>query len=400
MAPSLFRRVTRYRVSPTQNPLENRLTEVTAAVLENADFAADFASALLNAGCEDADRRLKMAPPDQVDEHKAEAERRHELRTALAAMSTPRVRVRTQVPTTSKHFVDLELLLRPPLGTIGDDMLFWVEVKHGADLSGDQLDFYLVDIESSDAAHKAVILLAPRDTMPAVGREHLSVPRVEWQSVSRVAAASAKETLVTERAWLLRQYSAYLKEEGLMDPEALTAAHALALLEHDAAAAAVAGICEQGDAYVQKHWSDRGSFQQTRKGDPRYGLGYWANYSPYRRGDTAAERWGGGWFEWGLRDTAGMEYLTEEKRGSFAFTAGVTLHAKSNPARVEANQQWLSERRADGFTYFWHGGYYRVCKPRYPDELLATTSLEEQGTALGKWAVESFEALADNPPPA
>jgi hypothetical protein len=135
-----------------------------------------------------------------------------------------------------------------------------------------------------------------------------------------------------------------------MDPEALTAAHALALLEHDAAAAAVAGICEQGDAYVQKHWSDRGSFQQTRKGDPRYGLGYWANYSPYRRGDTAAERWGGGWFEWGLRDTAGMEYLTEEKRGSFAFTAGVTLHAKSNPARVEANQQWLSERRADGLT--------------------------------------------------
>jgi hypothetical protein len=37
---SLFRRVTRYRITPTQDPRENRLTEVTAAVLERVDGLA------------------------------------------------------------------------------------------------------------------------------------------------------------------------------------------------------------------------------------------------------------------------------------------------------------------------------------------------------------------------
>jgi hypothetical protein len=36
----LFRRVTRYRISPTQDPRENRPTEVTAAVLGRVDGLA------------------------------------------------------------------------------------------------------------------------------------------------------------------------------------------------------------------------------------------------------------------------------------------------------------------------------------------------------------------------
>jgi hypothetical protein len=39
-AMSLLRRVTTYRVSPTQDPRENRLTEITAAVLERVDRLA------------------------------------------------------------------------------------------------------------------------------------------------------------------------------------------------------------------------------------------------------------------------------------------------------------------------------------------------------------------------
>jgi hypothetical protein len=56
---SLFRRVTRYRIAPTQDPRENRLTEVTAAVLERVDgMAYDVVSAMLESAVEAAQERL------------------------------------------------------------------------------------------------------------------------------------------------------------------------------------------------------------------------------------------------------------------------------------------------------------------------------------------------------
>lgn len=400
MPVSLFRRVTRYAVSPSLDPRENRLTEVTAAVLENVDrFVLDFAASLLDGACAEAKRRLEVAADAERDERAAELARRCELRRALAAMESPRARVRTQVPTTSNHFVDLELHLRQPRSSpAAGDMLLWIEVKHGAGLHGDQLDVYSADIKSSDATHKAVILLAPRRAMPLIDSVPSEVPAVEWQDVARKFVNSDKRSWPNEQRWLLQQYSAYLKEEVLMDPDALTATYALALLEQDAAAAAAEGVCELADEYVQKHWGPRGSFQQTRKGDPAYGIGYWANFSPHLAGGAAAESWRGGWFEWGLRATGGMEYL-DEKRGSWTFTAGATLHAKANPAKVDTNQEWLSHRRGQGFAYYWHSGYYRLSRLRYPDELLNKTSLEDQGRLLGEWIVETLTMLADAPPP-
>jgi hypothetical protein len=41
MAESLFSRVTRYPPSPSMDPRENRLTEITAAVLERVDELAE-----------------------------------------------------------------------------------------------------------------------------------------------------------------------------------------------------------------------------------------------------------------------------------------------------------------------------------------------------------------------
>ena len=59
---SLFRRVTRYRISPTQDPRENRLTEVTAAVLERVDgLAHDVMDAALATAAVAADT-VRMVP--------------------------------------------------------------------------------------------------------------------------------------------------------------------------------------------------------------------------------------------------------------------------------------------------------------------------------------------------
>jgi hypothetical protein len=49
---------------------------------------------------------------------------------------------------------------------------------------------------------------------------------------------------------------------------------------------------------------------------------------------------------------------------------------------------------------FWDRNYYQLGRIRYPDELLAHTMLEAQGHDLGEWIVESFAALAQDPPAA
>ena len=55
MPESLFSRATRYTRSPSLDPHENRLTEVTAAVLERVEgLAQTIAEALLKAACEHA----------------------------------------------------------------------------------------------------------------------------------------------------------------------------------------------------------------------------------------------------------------------------------------------------------------------------------------------------------
>ena len=42
----------------------------------------------------------------------------------------------------------------------------------------------------------------------------------------------------------------------------------------------------------------------------------------------------------------------------------------------------------------------KVARLRYPDELLAATTLEAQGRDLGRWVLAAFAALADDTPPA
>ncbi len=395
MRSTLFRRVTRYPVSFSVDPRENRLTEVTAAVVERVEgMAQTFVESVLRAGAEDAQRRELGA--DEVNH-------RERLREIARTLFLPRVQVNTQVATSQGRFVDLEILLRPPVGTATPGLLVWVEVKHGASLHGDQLDAYLRDKGMRpvpEHVERIVVLLVPRGWAPTVGVVPSDVLMVDWQSVGRAMKPGARVRLPVQD-WLLSEYVRYLKEEGLSDPDALTTVSALALMESHAAWNAAAGICEHADGVVQADWGVRGAHQKTRGNtpSPAFGTGYWTNYAAHREGHPPSPNWRGAWFEWGLRDTAHVEGL-EDARGSWAFMAGVTVVTRDNPMRVAANEQWLARRVADGFRYFWIAGYYRFARLRYPDELLRETTLEAQGRELGRWVVETFGALADDPPPA
>jgi hypothetical protein len=73
---------------------------------------------------------------------------------------------------------------------------------------------------------------------------------------------------------------------------------------------------------------------------------------------------------------------------------------QEHPTKVAGSEEWYARRVADGFHYFWIGGYYRLARLRYPDELLGATTLEAQGRELRRWVLDAFTALADDPPPA
>src|SRR5215210_2534224 len=98
---SLFRRVTRYRIGPAQDPRENRLTEVTAAVLGRVDgLALDVMDVVLETAAATADAH----PIDENDEAecvlwKEVRDRLHNQLDRLRELARPRLRVDTQVST-------------------------------------------------------------------------------------------------------------------------------------------------------------------------------------------------------------------------------------------------------------------------------------------------------------
>jgi len=225
---SLFRRVTRYSVNPAADPAENRLTEVTAGVLEHVPLLRyEIALKLARLACGQTD--LAYCP--------AEVERRADILNRLRGLAPARVRVATQRATGGGKFVDLELLVRAN-GQRGRGVLMWVEVKHGADLHGTQLQDYLNDIRTVAAVggdETLVVLLAPRTAMPACKLPD-EVAIAEWEDISRFVAGQASCMPRSDpQRWILEQYTAYLEEEALIDPPALTAGHAFTLAEEGAA---------------------------------------------------------------------------------------------------------------------------------------------------------------------
>lgn len=391
MHQSLFRRVTRYTPGPALDPRENRLTESTAAVLERIDgLAHTLASALLERACAE-----DHAAPLGEDE----AARRRALHGACRGLRAPRVSVRTQVATPKGRFVDLELLVAPRPGQPGRGVLLWAEVKHGAGVHGDQLDAYLDEIEAAHPAaevDRLVVVLAPRNDVAGLGTVPARIAVTSWQQIAAAIEAFDCGRLPGEQRWLLGEYLSYLREEGLMDPDGLNASSALALMEANAAGAAAAAICEAADHWIAAHWGERGTHLTAagKSGVPAFGLRYWAHHALRPDGAHGTLDLNGAWLEWGLRNTADLEYL-ETARGAWAFIAGITVTGK---AQAHDDPAWMARLVAVGFSFVRIGGWYRLVRVKYPDELLAGTSVQEQGELLGRWVVDAFEAIAADPP--
>lgn len=203
MRSSLFRRVTRYPVAAALDPRENRLTEVTAAVLEEVDgLAALFVRHLLDEGREVAQHG--ELPADDAAE-------RARWRSLAERLDVERVEVNTQVATAQGGFVDLEVLLRPRVGSAQRGLLVWVEVKHGADLHGDQLSAYLRDIKLRPVAgdvERVVVLLAPRGWEPESDTVPRDVVRADWPGVARAVTGARNPARPPEHAGCWRSTSA------------------------------------------------------------------------------------------------------------------------------------------------------------------------------------------------
>ena len=354
MSRSFFRRVTRYRPSVAVDPAENRLTEAFAAVIERVE---GLAAALVS----------EWVPTADLDDVPLE--------------------VRTQRSTVSGGYLDLELRFGQ---TAAPELLVWVEVKHGAGLHGEQLQVYAHDIAREFATEWRLVLLAPRGSMPEAAAGFVAV---EWQAVARQMRRWLKaEPHDPVAAWLVGEFIAFLKEEGLADEELLTAAHAFAFSARRSADRAIARVIEIADVYVTKHWGPRKDYAKSGK-QPNYGPDWYCNHDLAAAGQQGPEAWRATHFEWTFR----KDKAHPDGRDGYAFCAGATFETKDNPTSIAANQPWLAAQREQGFERV-QDWYWRLWRFLYPEELLVEKTIDAQGERLGRWIVESFELLAANPP--
>jgi hypothetical protein len=390
MAPrSFLGRVTKYSPRPRLNQSENRLTEITAGVLEHVDgFAQELVAAMLVFAVEDIALAAQVAVPA---EQQSLLQRAADLQAILTRVQrTARfARVRTQVGTASGRFVDLEIRLCEDVLRAELDVIFWVEVKHGAPVHGDQLEVYELDVPGDGT----VLVVAPLQSMPDAVPPR--TPVIPWQRLADVVRARARRAAAgTQDAFVLNAFADYLKEENLMD-DALTPMHALALEHHRSAERRLARMCQLADTLVEQRWASRDD-QHSPRGKVKYEAGWWSVYPLGPRSDAnePSTTWRTSIMEWGLQDDGGRH---EDARHQLAYVAGASMY-EDNPVVVDANSGWVSDLRNGGF-YVYKGNYQRVWKFLYPEQLLAATTLEEQARLLADWVVTTFEHLAAMPPP-
>ena len=295
---SLFRRVTRYPVLGGLDPHENRLTEVTAAVAARVrDMPATLVRVLAREGRASLRERLRDADPDSRGEIALACRALDRLQAHMESPARSSARIATQVVRRGRS-VDLEVRLRSDPLDRTQDVLMWVEIKHGAPVHGDQLQSYLERIRLEPAAHRAVVVLAPRGAMP----ELASVPRrvgvVAWQQVAADVAALVRITDDAERRLLL-EYLDFLKEEKLMDDAALNARHAATLADQPSAFNVIERLCELTSSHVERQWGKASNYRGRDRGGRRFEPGYWERIryptTPGRPRTGATVGWNGRW---------------------------------------------------------------------------------------------------------
>lgn len=371
---SMFRRVVRFAERGSDNPAENRLTEITAAVLERHPvLARGFIAALLRQAARNA---RPAAQPRIAAAHAWLAEHGD---TAEVLVSTQLMR--------GGRYVDLELRLAYDPLRRARDLVVWVEIKHGAGISGDQLDAYLSLIDQEPGVVRTIIVLAPGQTPPSGALVPDAVSVALWQQVlGDCLTRLPRQPQASASALLLQELIAYFEEEGLMPAQPLTTELALSLAVRDAANKTVTALCTIVHERVLESYADGGA---KGRGNPQYGTGFWARHAITPSSPT----WLGAWLEWGLRN----DYARPERRGAYAFVAGASFNRSADVAGGARHEQWLAARLNQGFERVTHE-LPRLWSYRYPEQLLIASTFEEQADLLGDWVLERFDALTANPP--
>ena len=350
---SLFTRVTKFVPGELGNPRENRLTEILGGVLERVPGLA---------------RTLAMLwlDPQQPNAH-------HRERAATASSSThaglakleddgtPLVSTQVNVP---GGFVDLELRFSGDTGARVDDVVVWVEVKHGTEPHDGQLGTYL---RALDAGHLAlggvatVVLLDQRHKLPY--QDETEVPVVvaqrSWEQTGREIQRFKPPDEVS--AWLCQELLSYLQEENLMDPVALGPEHLTALAYAGQASKALEAICERAERHIASQ------FRAPDATGPRtgcYGEGYWAT-------------WGDGtWLEWHILRRGG--------HGPLEIRAGACTakRAQFNPDLERQLTQGIPIG-ADLVVFDrWQGPKERLMRVARPQDVLVGADLDAQARSL------------------
>lgn len=381
---SLFGRVNRFVPSAQTTPRENRLTEAFAGVLERVDglayaLAMDWLDPLAS-----RDPRERCGAPAPA------------VRERLASSEWPEVEVATQVPTKNRS-VDLELRFRSQDRPSIDDVRLWVEIKHGTAPRGGQVPAYVADL----ADMGAVVLLAPGASLPYdIGVEMPDVvPQRAWEQVgqlcARFEASKASKSIPAVEEWLLDEFVTYLREESLMELESVGPEHLTALTYYRQAEDALAVICGQAKAYVERNWDGARDGEEGKAGIP-YGVWYSWPSDPHGPHDS--------FLDWSVTRASTVHPIPPD--GAVFFMAGLNV-AKGREFAVTDEQRAWQRALEEGTdidgrrVYFqrWRGNHERLHRIAYPHQVLAGSTLAEQGSALGRWIVETFELLCGPPIP-
>jgi len=379
MPQTLFGRIARHGVSLLRNPHEDRLTEVLAAVLAS-NRCPGLARHLALGWLESATRTGTPASP-----------RAAELRLALAEDGEWTCQIATQLisfgPGGSRR-PDLELSFRQPFGQATRHIVLWVEIKHGSSPHTQQLAAYLQRQRERGLSHAGVLLIAPRTDYPrfAEGEMPPDVPRLTWEDTARIVGDYSAPDSVAR--FLVNELRAYLDEEGLMDPPALTTEHKAALTHEHEAHHALSAACELAASKLISLWGP-GESPEYYTGEPSE---TWWSYRLVAADGTAVPA-GQGWdLYWSVRSDI-SDVFPDAPAHVPGFIAGM---ASGLGGVRQLGIETCELLECAGFLvvpFDQRLGWEMVVRPRQlPD--LRVGLLGEVGADLAAWVNSTFRTLA------
>jgi hypothetical protein len=389
-----FTRVSRYAGG------ENRLTAVLAAVLERVPSLAWTLARSWT------DPRPEFAAFGEVCGRSAQ-------KTFDGLETRQLVAVGTQVLTPlGDGWVDLELRFGHGQRAAADDVVLWVEVKHGVDPHEDQLAKYVRQVPRGGA----VVLLAPRSSLPYEPElAPIEVPQRSWQAVGQLVRESSASDPIAD--FLLKELYKHMQEQHLTDPElpgVLRQEHLTALAYGEEADRALGFVCRWVSDYLERAWGRRAWRNETtgRVPVPQYGLGYWESWTldeegARRRLAGLGERpalWQVGWAQLGDRwmdwNATNDPTVPESLGRPLCFVSGLAVDDRTHltPSDEDQERALLLETgvELEGRLVRFRrltDVVERLAQVATPDEVLVGATLREQSASLGAWINTGFKAL-------